>query len=69
MGAAPVGPNHNFYRGGRLPPEWRSRQYVVDDWRSHRLTPPRGYHWVQTGGDYVLIAITTGIIASILLGQ
>jgi Ni/Co efflux regulator RcnB len=65
-----AGPNHNFYRGGRQPPEWRSRQYVVDDWRGHRLTaPPRGYHWVQTGGDYVLVAIATGIIASILLNQ
>ncbi|MES1163856.1 MAG: RcnB family protein, partial [Rhizobacter sp.] len=29
----------------------------------------RGYHWVQTGGDYVLVAIATGIIASILLNQ
>lgn len=65
-----AGPEHNFYRGGRLPPQWRSRQYVVDDWRGHRLSaPPRGYHWVQTGGDYVLVAITTGIIASILLNQ
>ena len=31
--------------------------------------PPRGYNWVQTGGDYVLVAIATGIIAQILLGQ
>ena len=65
-----AGPDHNFRRGGRLPSEWRSRQYVVDDWRGHRLSaPPRGYHWVQTGGDYVLVAIATGIIASILLNQ
>lgn len=65
-----AGPDHNFYRGGRLPPQWRSRQYVVDDWRGHHLSaPPRGYHWVQTGGDYVLVAVATGIIASILLNQ
>ena len=65
-----AGPDHNFYRGGRLPAQWRSNQYVVDDWRGHRLSsPPRGYHWVQTGGDYVLVAIATGIIASILLSQ
>jgi Ni/Co efflux regulator RcnB len=31
--------------------------------------PPRGYHWVQTGGDYVLIAVASGIIAQILLGN
>jgi Ni/Co efflux regulator RcnB len=65
-----AGPDHNFYRGGRLPTQYRSHQYVVDDWRGHHLTaPPRGYHWVQTGGDYVLVAVATGIIASILLNQ
>ncbi len=65
-----AGPDHRFYRGGYLPPEYRGRQYVVDDWRGHRLSaPPRGYHWVQSGGDYILVAIATGIIASILLNQ
>ena len=65
-----AGPDHNFRRGGRLPSEYRNRQYVVNDWRGHHLSaPPRGYNWVQTGGDYVLVAIATGIIAQILLGQ
>ena len=65
-----AGPNHEFYRGGRLPAQYRHRQYVVDDWRGHNLSaPPRGYHWVQTGGDYVLIAIATGIIAQLLIGR
>lgn len=65
-----AGPDHAFYRGGRLPPEYRNRQYVVDDWRGHRLSaPPRGYHWVQTGGDYVLVAIATGVITLILLNR
>ncbi|MDR3453234.1 MAG: RcnB family protein [Rhodoferax sp.] len=65
-----AGPDHNFRRGGRLPNEYRNHQYVVDDWRDHHLSaPPRGYQWVQTGGDYVLVAIATGIIAQILLGQ
>lgn len=65
-----AGPNHNFHRGGRLSHEYRGRQYVVNDWRGHRLSaPPRGYHWVQTGGDYVLVAISSGIILQIYLGQ
>jgi Ni/Co efflux regulator RcnB len=65
-----AGPNHDWYRGSRLPSEYNSRYYVVDDWRNHNLSaPPRGYHWVQAGGDYVLAAIATGIIASILLNQ
>jgi|KBSSwiStaDraftv2_1062776.scaffolds.fasta_scaffold116475_2 Ni/Co efflux regulator RcnB len=65
-----AGPEHNFYRGGRLPDYYRGREYVVDDWRGHHLhAPPRGYHWVQVGPDYVLVAVATGIIASILLNQ
>lgn len=63
-----AGPDHQFYRGERMPAQYRSNQYVVNDWRSHRLSaPPRGYHWVQTGGDYVLIAISTGIILQLFL--
>lgn len=70
QGERGAGPDHQFYRGGRLPPQYRSRQYVVNDWRVHHLNaPPRGYHWVQTGGDYVLVAIATGVILQILLSQ
>jgi Ni/Co efflux regulator RcnB len=59
-----------FRRGGRLPQEMRDRQYVVNDWRSHRLAaPPRGHHWVQVGPDYVLAAVATGIIANLILSQ
>jgi len=65
-----VGPNFEYNRGDRLPVEYRHRNYVVEDWREHRLSaPPRGYHWVQYGADYALIAIATGVIAQILLGR
>lgn len=70
QGERGAGPDHRFYRGDRLPAEYRSRSYVVNDWRGHRLSaPPRGYHWVQTGGDYVLVAITTGVILQLLLNN
>jgi Ni/Co efflux regulator RcnB len=63
-----AGPDHRFYRGDRLPMEYRGRGYVVNDWRGHRLSaPPRGYHWVQTGGDYVLVAIGSGVILQLML--
>jgi len=59
-----------FRRGYRLPPEFRGRQYVVDDWRIHGLPPPpRGHEWVQIGPDYVLVAIATGLIANLILNQ
>ena len=57
-------------RGGYLTPQYRSHYYVVNDWRGHQLyASPRGYHWVQTGGDYVLAAIATGVILHILLNR
>ena len=63
-----AGPDHRFYRGQQLPRSYRTRQYVIDDWRGHRLSaPPRGDQWVQVGGDYVLVAITTGLILQLLL--
>jgi Ni/Co efflux regulator RcnB len=65
-----AGPNHEWQRGGRLPKEYRGNQYGVDDWRSHHLSaPPRGYHWVQAGSDYVLAAVATGVILDTLLSQ
>ncbi|MES2583100.1 MAG: RcnB family protein [Pseudomonadota bacterium] len=65
-----AGPNHSYYRGGHLPYQYRTRQYVVEDWRGHRLSaPPRGYHWVQSGSDYILVAIATGVILQLLLNN
>ena len=65
-----AGPDYSYYRGDRFPAEYRTRGYVVDDWRGHRLSaPPPGYHWVQSGGDYLLVAIATGVIAQVLLGN
>jgi len=57
-----------YKRGGYLPPAYRGRQYVVSDWhRDHLRPPPRGYHWVRSdNGDFLLVAVTTGVIASII---
>ena len=65
-----AGPDHNFRPGDRLPQQYRNHNYVVNDWRAHRLSaPPPGYQWVQTGADYVLIAIATGLIVQLLLSN
>lgn len=59
-----------FRRGGYIPREFRNPVYVINDYRPYRLPPPpRNHQWVQVGADYVLIAIATGIIASIVLNQ
>ena len=40
------------------------------DYRERHLSePPRGYEWRQSNGQYVLAAITTGLIASIILSN
>jgi Ni/Co efflux regulator RcnB len=58
-----------FHRGGYISREYRGRAYEVD-YREHRLSrPPMGHRWVQVGADYVLIAIATGVIASIILNH
>lgn len=58
-----------FHRGGYISREYRNRAYEVD-YREHRLSPPpMGHRWVQVGADYVLIAIATGVIASIILNH
>lgn len=65
-----AGPEHNWHRGDRLPENYRGKQYVVNDWRGHHLRqPPRGYHWVQSNGDYVLAAIATGVIADMIINN
>lgn len=64
------GHGRQFYRGGHIPNEYRSRQYVVTDWRGRHLhAPPRGQQWVQVGADYALIAIATGVIAQLVLSR
>lgn len=61
-------PHSDWHRGERVPPDYRDPRYVVDDWRAHDLeAPPAGYQWLQVNGEFVLVAITTGVIASILL--
>lgn len=61
--------DHRIYSGGYIPHEYRAPRYVVHDWHARHLhAPPAGHHWVQTGDDYVLVAIATGLIASLLLG-
>ena len=57
-----------YKRGGYLPVEYRSTRYVVYDWRdAHLREPPRGYRWVRSDdGAFLLVAITTGIIANII---
>ena len=58
-----------FYRGGYLPHQYRSHAYYVNDWHSHShlYAPPYGHQWVNVDGEFLLIALATGLIANALL--
>jgi len=60
-----------YKQGGVVPNDYRGNRYVVSDWRSEHLhEPPQGYHWVRSdNGDFLLVAVTTGVISSILLSH
>ena len=56
-----------WLRGHYLPHSYRS--YYVRDPYAYNLRPaPRGYRYVHAGNDIVLIAIATGLIATVLSG-
>jgi Ni/Co efflux regulator RcnB len=62
--------HHNDWRkGGRIDHgDWDRGEQV--DWHSRHLRrPPRGYEWREVDGNYVLAAVATGIIASVIIAS
>lgn len=59
---------HHWGRGQRLPRAYYQDRSRYIDYRAHHLrAPPRGYRWVRTDdNNYAMVAITTGLIASII---
>lgn len=69
-GPAMHGPvHHDWRKGGHIARnDWGRGQRV--DWHRHHLRqPPRGYEWREVDGNYVLAAVATGLIASIILAN
>ncbi|HUB89864.1 MAG TPA: RcnB family protein [Dyella sp.] len=66
-----VGWDRHYRRGEYLPERYRAREYYVDDYaRYHLYAPPRGYVWVHGDeGQFVLVAVATGLIVNELLGN
>jgi Ni/Co efflux regulator RcnB len=58
---------HQWKSGERMGHNnWRSARRV--DYRQHNLRqPPRGYEWRESNGQFVLAAVATGLISSIIL--
>lgn len=71
---ARVAPRVNYRRfakGQRFDRRY-AQNYRVVDWRQYRgrrlYAPPRGYHWVRSGNDAVLVGVTSGIIGAVIAG-
>ncbi|WP_213980771.1 RcnB family protein [Sphingomonas sp. dw_22] len=75
------GPQHGVKKGYKpAPVQYRSwkkgqrfdsryaRNYRQIDYRRYRglKAPPRGYRYVQSGNDAVLVGITSGVIAAVI---
>ncbi|MFS0826661.1 RcnB family protein [Pseudomonas phoenicis] len=62
-------PHQQWQRGRIVEPQYRDDRYWVTDWRARQLSaPPPDHRWLHINGDYVLVAIATGVITSILTG-
>ncbi len=57
----------SWRRGDRFDPRL-ARDYAIIDHRRYRAlrAPPRGYRYVRSGNDAVLISIATGVVAAIV---
>ncbi len=70
------GQGGGHHRGWHDQSDWRRGGHVAyDDWHSappvdyrarHLRRPPHGYEWRQSNGNYVLAAVATGAIISII---
>jgi Ni/Co efflux regulator RcnB len=56
----------SWRRGAYVPPPYR--HYYVQDWGYYGLRPPPpGYRWVYADGNFVLMALASGLIADVII--
>lgn len=62
-------PHRDWRRGVIVEPAYRGDRYWVTDWHArHLYAPPRDHRWLYVNGDYILVAIASGVIVNILSG-
>ena len=59
--------HHKWAKGQKFDRRYATNYRVLNyrDYRTLRA-PPRGYRWVRSGNDAVLIGITSGIISAVV---
>lgn len=61
--------HHRWAKGQRFDRRQATNYRVVNNYRDYRLSPPpRGYQWVRSGNDAVMIALASGIIGAVIGG-
>tara|TARA_R110000824_G_scaffold256634_1_gene445668 strand:+ start:26228 stop:26677 length:450 start_codon:yes stop_codon:yes gene_type:complete len=63
-----VNQNHrNWAKGQKFDRRYATNYRVINNPRYYRLSnAPRGYQWVRSGNDAVLIGITSGLIGAVI---
>ncbi len=72
-------PNHDDHHGYVQHKEWRkgyrlrnedwNRGQRIDYAHYHLRRPPSGYEWREVDGNYVMAAVATGLIASVVVAS
>ena len=60
---------NRWRKGGRIERNDWNRGHRVDYRRYKLQRPPRGYEWRRVDNNYVLAAVATGLIASVILAN
>lgn len=58
--------HRRWHRGGRIEHQDWDRGARIDYHEHHLHAPPPGYEWRQVGSNFILAAVATGVIASII---
>jgi Ni/Co efflux regulator RcnB len=58
--------HEEWHKGAKIQDQDWSRGEHVDYAQHHLRAPPRGYEWRMVDGNYVLAAVATGVIASVV---
>jgi Ni/Co efflux regulator RcnB len=61
--------HEEWKKGAKMRDEdWKRGEHV--EYKEHHLrAPPRGYEWRVVDGNYVLAAVATGVIASVVAAE
>jgi len=65
------GKSHRYAKGQKLPSQFRGSSHYVSNYSEYHLSkPPKGHRWVRDdSGNFILVAVTTGLITEILSGH